>query len=389
MKFTKSIFDKEGNDIEKFNKLDLDERSIVFYSEDVSSFVHFEQIIHELTEKMGCQICYVTSAKDDPILKNENKNIRVFYIGDSEITKLKFFLGLKAKVLIMTMPDLGTYHIKRSKTFPVHYVHVFHALNSTHRNFRKGAFDNFDSVFCTGPHHVQEIKATEQLYNLNHKNLVECGYGLLDKLQKSKPVKNQERCTEDGRKKILVAPSWGKKGLLETKGQELVKILLDAGYHVIVRPHPMTIRKWPKIINAIENKFKDNTNFEIEKDVSSFESLYSAYGLISDWSGIGFEFAFVCERPVLYIDGFQKINNSSYDKIPCKTLEVSIRNIIGKVISLNELENIPKIIESTYENIDLFKTKVQEVRNETVFNLDQSGIKGAQEIVKILREKKS
>ena len=57
-----------------------------------------------------------------------------------------------------------------------------------------------------------------------------------------------------------------------------------------VRPHPMTIRKWPKIINAIENKFKDNTNFEIEKDVSSFESLYSAYGLISDWSGIGFEY---------------------------------------------------------------------------------------------------
>ena len=97
----------------------------------------------------------------------------------------------------------------------------------------------------------------------------------------------------------------------------------------------------------------------------------------------------MCERPVLYIDGFQKINNSSYDKIPCKTLEVSIRNIIGKVISLNELENIPKIIESTYENIDLFKTKVQEVRNETVFNLDQSGIKGAQEIAKILREKKN
>ena len=37
----------------------------------------------------------------------------------------------------------------------------------------------------------------------------------LDKLQKNKPIKNQKRCTEDGRKKILVAPSWGKKGLLE------------------------------------------------------------------------------------------------------------------------------------------------------------------------------
>ena len=297
-------------------------------------------------------------------------------------------MELKAELLVMTMPSLETYFIKRSRVYPVHYVYVFHSIVSSHTIYRKGAFDHFDSIFCTGPHHVEEIKATERLYNLNHKNLVECGYGLLDKLQKNKPVQNQELCTKDGRKKILVAPSWGKKGLLETKGLELVKILLDAGYHVTVRPHPMTIRKWPKIIKTIKNEFKDNTNFEMETDVSSFESLYSTYGLISDWSGIGFEYAFVCERPVLYIDGFPKINNPSYDKIPCKPLEVSIRNLIGKVISPNELKSIPKIIESTYENIDLFKTKVQEARNETVFNFGQSGIKGAQEIVKILHEEK-
>ena len=75
MKITKSIFGKEREELEEFNKLDLNERSIVFYSEDISSFVYFEQIIHELTETMGHQICYVTSAKDDPILKSMNKNI--------------------------------------------------------------------------------------------------------------------------------------------------------------------------------------------------------------------------------------------------------------------------------------------------------------------------
>ena len=389
MKFTKSIFDKEGNDIKKFNELDLDERSIVFYSEDILSFVYFEQIIHELTGNMGQQICYLTSAKNDPILKSENKNIKSFYIGDSEIVKLKFFLELKVKVLIMTMPDLGTYHIKRSKVFPVHYVHVFHAMNSTHRNYRKGAFDHFDSIFCTGYHHVQEIKATEQLYNLKQKNLVECGYGLLDKLQKTKPLQNQEMHTKDGRKKILIAPSWGKNGLLETVGMNLVKILLDAGYHVTVRPHPMTVQKWPKIISRIENTFKDDSNFEMEKDVSSFESLYSTYGLISDWSGIGFEYAFVCERPVIYVDVPHKNNNPDYNKIPYEPLESSIRNLIGSVISPNDLDNIPKIIESTYENVDLFKTKVKEIRNETVFNFGQSGIKCAQEIVKILDKEKT
>ena len=388
MKITESIFGNERKELEKFNELDLDERSIVFYSEDISSFVHFEQIIHELTEKMGYQICYVTSAKDDPILNSQNKKIKAFYIG-SGATRTKFFMELMAEVLVMTMPSLETYFIKRSRVYPVHYVYVFHSINSTHRNYRKNAFDHFDSIFCTGPHHVEEIIATEQLYNLKQKNLVTCGYGLFDKLQKNKPVKNQEMCTKDERKKILVAPSWGKKGLLETKGLELVKILLDAGYHVTVRPHPMTVRKWSKIVKTIRNEFKYNSNFEMETDVSSFESLYSTYGLISDWSGIGFEYAFVCERPVLYVDVPHKNNNPDYNKISYEPLESSIRNLIGVVISPNELEGIPKIIESTYENIDLFKTKVQEVRNKTVFNLGQSGIKGAQEIVKILSSRKS
>ena len=388
MKIIESIFGKERKELEKFNQLDLDERSIVFYSEDISSFVHFEQIIHELTKEMGYQICYVTSAKDDPILNSQNKKIKAFYIGLGA-TRTKFFMELKAEVLVMTMPSLETYFIKRSRVYPVHYVYVFHSINSTHRNYRKNAFDHFDSIFCTGPHHVKEIIATEQLYNLKQKNLVTCGYGLFDKLEKNKPVKNQEMCTKDGRKKILVAPSWGKKGLLETKGPELVKILLDAGYHVTVRPHPMTVRKWPKIIKTIRSEFKDESNFEMETDVSSFESLYSTYGLISDWSGIGFEYAFVCERLVLYVDVPHKNNNPDYNKISCEPLESSIRNLIGVVISPNELEGIPKIIESTYENIDLFKTKVQEVRNKTVFNFGQSGINGAQEIVKILSGKKS
>jgi len=92
---------------------------------------------------------------------------------------------------------------------------------------------------------------------------------------------------------------------------------------------------------------------------------------------------------VIYVDVPHKNNNSDYNKIPYESLESSIRNLIGKVISPNELESIPKIIESTYENIDLFKTKVKEIRNQTVFNFGQSGIKGAQEIVKILDEKES
>ena len=90
MKITESFFGKERKELEKFNKLDLDERSIVFYSESsVILYPYVEEIIKEL-EKRNQKICYVTSSKNDPIFKMESENIKVFYIGDGSV-KYKFF----------------------------------------------------------------------------------------------------------------------------------------------------------------------------------------------------------------------------------------------------------------------------------------------------------
>ena len=59
MKITKSIFGKEENDIDEFNELDLDERSIVFYSESsVILYPYVEEIIRELQNR-DQKICYV------------------------------------------------------------------------------------------------------------------------------------------------------------------------------------------------------------------------------------------------------------------------------------------------------------------------------------------
>ena len=388
MKFAKSIFNKEENDIDKFNELDLDKRSIVFYSEDISSFVYFEQIIRELTEKMGYQICYMTSAKDDPILKNENKNIRSFYIGDSEIVKLKFFLGLKAKVLIMTMPDLGSYHIKRSKVFPVHYVYVFHTITSTHMVFQKSAFDQFDSIFCVGPYQVQELRATEQLYNLKQKNLVECGYGLFDRLVRLRSSFTQQNfLSKNNKKNVLIAPSWGKQNLLESTGIELIKILLDAGYHVTVRPHPMTVKKSSRLIKQIKEKFEKNPDFLLDTNTSSFDQLFSSYALITDWSGIGHEYAFVCERPVIYVDVPKKAYNKEYEKIGLEPFEISIRDKIGEIVSIQNIETIPERIEFLYGHINNFQNKIQKICNDAIFNIGESGKVMANEIIRIINEK--
>ena len=388
MKFTKSLFGKKDNDIEKFNELDLDERSIVFYSESsVILYPYVEEIIRELQNR-DQKVCYLTSSKDDPILKNKNKNIRVFYIGDSEIEKMNFFLRLKAKVLIMTMPDLGSYHIKRSKEFPVHYIYTFHSMNSTHMEFQKGAFDEFDSIFCVGPYQVQELRATEQLYNLKQKNLVECGYGLLDKLIKLRSsFPEKKKLLKNNKKNILIAPSWGKQNLLESMGIELVKILLDAGYHVTVRPHPMTAKKSPKTIKQIKERFEKNPDFLLDTNTSSFEQLFSSYALITDWSGIGYEYAFVCERPVIYVDVPKKSHNKEYEKIGLVPFEIRIRDKIGEIVPVQNIETIPERIEFLYSHGNNFENKIQKIRNDAIFNIGESGKVTASEIIRIISEK--
>ena len=388
MKITKSIFGKEDNDIEKFNELDLDERSIVFYSESsVILYPYVEEIIRELQNR-DQKVCYLTSSKDDPILKNKNENVRVFYIGDSELGKMNFFLRLKAKMLIMTMPDLGSYHIKRSKEFPVHYIYTFHSMNSTHMEFQKDAFDEFDSIFCVGPYQVQELRATEQLYNLKRKNLVECGYGLLDKLLKLKSTfPEKKNLLKNNKKNILIAPSWGKQNLLESIGIELVKTLLDAGYYVTVRPHPMTSKKSPKTIKQIKERFEKNPDFLLDTNTSSFEQLFSSYALITDWSGIGYEYAFVCERPVIYVDVPKKSHNKEYEKIGLVPFEISIRDKIGEVVSVQNMETIPERIEFLYSHNNNFENRIQKIRNDAIFNIGESGKITASEIIRIISEK--
>ena len=101
-------------DEQRFHQLEASLRNIVFYAEDAPSTVHFEGIIEELTGPLKQKICYLTSSSDDPILNTKNPNILPFYIGEG-MQRTSLFMNLKANVFVMTMPDLETFHIKRSK----------------------------------------------------------------------------------------------------------------------------------------------------------------------------------------------------------------------------------------------------------------------------------
>ncbi len=81
MKLPFSATYQAWKDLGKFQALDSQARSIVFYAENASSWVHFEGMISELVSGMGQQVCYLTSSAADPVLKCRD-GIMPFYIGD-------------------------------------------------------------------------------------------------------------------------------------------------------------------------------------------------------------------------------------------------------------------------------------------------------------------
>jgi len=377
----------DWKEVKRFKKLDQKDRSIVFYLEKESDFIFFKPVVEKLTQEYDTKICYVTSSKTDPMLSCNDKNILPFYIGDG-VARSNFFINLKATIIVMTMPDLETFHIKRSKVYPVHYVYIFHSLNSTQRAYTNTAFDNFDTIFCTGNYQIIEIQERERKFNLNKKKLVKHGYGRLDTLINE--ARNTDiRKSASNNKVVLIAPSWGANGLIETKGQEIVSILLDSGFDVILRPHPMTIKKSNKVIQKIEKEFKDNLNFKLETDIRNMESWFLCDCMISDLSGAAIEYAFAFEKPILYVDTPQKINNPECDQINLVPLEEKIRSQIGEVISLSELSLIPSRINQFLQSQNKFKEKIQKIKEETVFNVGNSGEQGAEYLLELKKSLES
>ena len=129
-------------------------------------------------------------------------------------------MRLEADVVVMTTPDLDNFYLKRSLMDKnVKYIYVPHDPASMHMGFREHSLDNFDAIFCTGPHIANEVRASEKLYGTKEKELVEFGYPLIENLIASCEALEEN---QDSRKQVLIAPSWQEDNLLDSCIEDLI-----------------------------------------------------------------------------------------------------------------------------------------------------------------------
>ena len=225
---------RERADFKRFFK--VVNKHLVFYSESNGFYKYFRGYIEYILEHTNITIHYVTSDPNDKIFEMaaSNERIRAYYVGGNKLITLMMMMD--ADIVLMTMPDLDNYYIKRSYVRDdIEYIYIEHGMDSVNLTTRKGSRDHFDTIFCAGPHRKEEIEKTEIVYGLKKKKLLEVGYPLLDDLKRTYDAVEH---TPNERKKILIAPSWQPDNIVDSCLEEILEGLKGEEYDIIVRPHP-------------------------------------------------------------------------------------------------------------------------------------------------------
>lgn len=364
-------------------------KHLVFYSESSGFYKYFKGVISELLQRTNVTIHYITSDPKDQIFKiaETQPRIRPYYIGEKRLITL--MMKMDANMVVMTMSDLGNYHIKRSYVRKdAEYVYMFHYPLSTHMVLHTGALDHYDTILCVGKFQFDEIRFCEKLHGTPEKKLIECGYGLLEDLRTQYDAMPK---TQREQKKILIAPSWQTDNILDTCIDGLLEQLLGRGYQVVVRPHPEYMKRYRPRMDAIVDRYANyqGGDLSFELDFTSSHSIFDSDLVISDWSGTAYEFAFVTLKPAIFINTPPKIHNSEYRQYPMKPLELTLRSQVGVEVNMDRLECLASAAAELLEHKEAYREKIAGILNDTIANFGGSAKIGAEYIISRLKERQS
>lgn len=379
---------REKEDYKRF--FSIANKHVVFYSEKSGFYKYFQDVIEYLLGHSNITIHYVTSDPKDQIfeLAKSQPHIKPYYIGERKLITL--MMKMDADMVVMTMPDLDNFHIKRSYVRKdVEYVYMFHWCTSTHMVIREHALDHFDTVFCPGPYQMEELRCSERMYRLPEKRLIETSYGVIEKLAAQYEAMAKEKDINP-LPQLLIAPSYQDGNIMDSCIDQILEVLLPLNIRIIVRPHPQYIRRSPQKLEAFQRKYRDCfclEKFVFQTDFSSGETVYRSDIVLTDWSTIAYEFALTTLKPALFIETPMKVINPHYINYPMKPLDITLRGEIGIAIKGKEIPKLPEIVQEMLKKPTQWQSRILSIRQNIMPKLGKSGELGGKYIISQLMKR--
>lgn len=348
-------------------KTDTARMPYVIFSDSKRYWTIFKPICDEM-DRRGMKGLYITSSPDDPMLSETWQNIKAEFGGDGNKTFARMNM-IKADFVLTTTPGLDIYQWKRSRDVKW-YAHVLHACNDV-TGYRMFGIDYFDALLLSGEYQIDEVRELEQLRDLPQKETVLVGLPHMDwmrkRLQEADPLPEHPTT-------ILLAPSWGPSSILNRFGKKIIDSLLKTDYHIIIRPHPQSFESDKELMEELMRTYPNSDRLEWNRDTDNFDALNRSDILISDFSGVIFDFSLVFERPVIYAD--VSFDVGPYDawwleRNGRKMWTFSILDKIGIQLKDDHLDHISSLVEQCLHATEL-RDGIEQARKESWVNIGHS-----------------
>lgn len=328
-------------------QVDSSYKPYIIYNEGNQYWNTFKPVVEEF-EARKIPLEYLTSSKTDPVFDQKYNYVKAEFIGEGNSAFAKLNM-LSAGVVLMTTPGLQVYQLKRSKNVK-HYSHVLHMPNDA-TTYRLFGLDFFDSVLLTGDYQATDLRYLEEKRGINKKELVTVGCPYLDVYKQNIaeiPAEENHPFT------VLVSPSWGDVGLLKKYGEKLLDPLSKTGWRIIVRPHPQSKKSEAEMLERLTARYKDNPNIVWDYERQNIFSLKKSDIMISDFSGIIFDYTFLCDKPVMYVNaGMDLRPYDAYDLDGKELWQYSVLRKFGTELKEEQFANIKEVIQSVSDSKEL------------------------------------
>ena len=335
-----------------------------FFTDSKRYYTIFKPLCDEL-ESRGISARYLTASSDDPLLKENFKSIKTEFLGEGNRAIARMNM-IKSDIVLSSTPGLDVYQWKRSRDVKK-YVHILHAANDP-TAYRCFGLDYYDVIMVSGEYQRGQIRQLEALRQLPAKELPMIGLphmnSLLKRLEESGDAPSHP-------KTVLLAPTWGASGILSVYGGTIIEALLKTNYHIVIRPHPQSFVSEKEMIEALKREYPESDRLEWNSEIDNFDVLRRSDILISDYSGVIFDFSLVFDKPIIYAD--TSFNKDPYDAwwLDEEMWTFSILPKIGMQLTKENCMRIGSMMDMCLESTE-YQNGREQARNETWANRGDS-----------------
>lgn len=352
---------------------------IAIFSEGKNYWGTFREIVDELIARK-VHFAYYTMDLHDPALLIDNEYMHSHLFDKNKAASFHKLARIKAKVMLSTTPNIGTPGYPLARPVNVEkLVHVFHAFADISA-YHVGSLDNYDIVFAVGPHQEKPTREVEKARSLKPKKITPIGLPYFDAQYHAIHDSTRSACSTRS-KTILVAPSWGAKGLLAEYGTVFINELAEAGFNVIVRPHPQSHIAEPELIAKCKAETAKHSNVMWDDETVGTKSMLASDLLISDTSSIRFDYAFLYEKPVITLDIPREKQLEYEGQFMSEIWTDSAAKRLGRVLGHEEVGNVVEIVKEVLESGAA--EGIEKFRDETITNLGASAKAVVGELVEL------